>query len=253
MISMTRVTVPRAPPVFSCSVRSFSAAIALPPAGLLSSPLRSLAAIIGNSFQHGVYTVSLLLRKLDNILSYDYNFCNSHYFRKTFPMSGNRTPGILNGYAFLNQDRKGGSGKNYLKCTKGRSLSIPITASVSVKRRYSSMIEFLDRQQALTGRQDRLVVTTIIAQMLEFFDFFLIGFVLVVIIGPWDLTYGESAVILLASGIGALFGSIISGALADVVGRRKIFIATIITFSLGTGILIFTPTGNWLFLSAFRV
>lgn len=115
------------------------------------------------------------------------------------------------------------------------------------------MIEFLDRQQALTGRQRRLVITTIIAQMLEFFDFFLIGFVLVFIIGPWGLTYGESAVILLSSGIGALLGSIISGALADVIGRRKIFICTIITFSLSTGVLIFTPTGNWLFLSAFRV
>src|SRR6476620_1554347 len=35
----------------------------------------------------------------------------------------------------------------------------------------------------------------------DFFDFFLIGFVLAFIVNDWNLTYGQSGMILLASGI----------------------------------------------------
>ena len=50
-----------------------------------------------------------------------------------------------------------------------------------------------------------------IGDALEFFDYFLIGFVLAFIIGPWKLTFGQSAVVLLSSGIGAIIGAM-SGA-----------------------------------------
>jgi hypothetical protein len=87
------------------------------------------------------------------------------------------------------------------------------------------MLELLDRQQRLTGNQRRIVFAAILGDMLEFFDYFLIGFVLAFIVGPWKLTYGQSALILLSSGIGAIIGAWFWGWLADRIGRRKVFIA----------------------------
>jgi MFS transporter, putative metabolite:H+ symporter len=69
------------------------------------------------------------------------------------------------------------------------------------------MLELLDRQQKLTGNQRRIVFAAILGDMLEFYDYFMIGFVLAFIVGPWKLTYGEGAVILLSSGIGAIAGA----------------------------------------------
>ncbi len=114
------------------------------------------------------------------------------------------------------------------------------------------MLELLDRQQKLTGNQWRIVLAAILGDMLEFFDYFLIGFVLAFIVGPWKLTYGLSAIILLSSGIGAIAGAWFWGWLADRIGRRKVFIATVINFSVATGILALTPENGWVFLTVFR-
>jgi MFS transporter, putative metabolite:H+ symporter len=114
------------------------------------------------------------------------------------------------------------------------------------------MLNYLDEQTRLTGNQRRIILAAILGDMLEFFDYFLIGFVVAFIAAPWKLTFGESAVILLASGVGAIFGSVFYGWLADKIGRRKTFILTVVNFSVATGALAFTPEGAWLFLAVFR-
>jgi putative MFS transporter len=114
------------------------------------------------------------------------------------------------------------------------------------------MLSHLDRQTRLTGNQHRIIFAAILGDMLEFFDYFLIGFVVAFIASPWKLTFGESAIVLLASGFGSIFGSVFYGWLADKIGRRKTFILTVVNFSLATGILAFTPDGAWLFLAIFR-
>lgn len=114
------------------------------------------------------------------------------------------------------------------------------------------MFNRLDQAARLTGNQIKIIVAAIIGDMLEFFDYYLIGFVLAFIIRPWHLTFGQSAVILLSSGIGAILGSFVWGRLADVYGRRKVFIGTVVNFSLASGILAFTPDNGWGFLSVFR-
>jgi MFS transporter, putative metabolite:H+ symporter len=115
-----------------------------------------------------------------------------------------------------------------------------------------TMFEHLDQARSLTGNQMKIIAAAIIGDMLEFFDYFLIAFVLAFIIKPWNLTFGESAIILLSSGVGAILGAFIWGRLADVIGRRKVFMATVINFSLASGILAFTPDNGWVFLSVFR-
>jgi putative MFS transporter len=66
-------------------------------------------------------------------------------------------------------------------------------------------------------------------------DYFLIGFVLAFWIGPWKLTFGDSAIVLISSGVGAILGAYIRGWLADKIGRRKVVIGTVLNFSIATG------------------
>src|SRR5579864_3305697 len=114
------------------------------------------------------------------------------------------------------------------------------------------MLNYLERQTSLTGNQRRIIFAAVLGDMLEFFDYFLIGYVVAFIAGPWKLTFGESAFILLSSGFGAMFGAVFYGWLADKIGRRKVFLMTVINFSIATGILTFTPDNAWIFLSFFR-
>ena len=103
------------------------------------------------------------------------------------------------------------------------------------------MLELLERQQKLTLNQKKIVFAAIVGDMLDFFDYYLIGFVLAFIVGPWHLTYGQSAIVLLSSGVGAIPGAMFWGWMADKIGRRKVFIYTILNFSLATGVLALTP------------
>jgi MFS transporter, putative metabolite:H+ symporter len=114
------------------------------------------------------------------------------------------------------------------------------------------MFERLDTAPSLTGNQIKIIAAAITGDMLEFFDYFLIGFVLAFIVKPWGLTFGQSAIILLSSGIGAILGAFIWGRIADLIGRRAVFIATVINFSVATFVLAFTPDHGWVYLSIFR-
>ena len=114
------------------------------------------------------------------------------------------------------------------------------------------MFEILDRRTSLTGNQIKILAAAIIGDALEFFDYFLIGFVLAFLIGPWKLTFGQSATVLMSSGIGAILGAYVWGWLADRVGRRVVFIGTVLNFSIATGLLYFTPDNGWIYLTIMR-
>jgi MFS transporter, putative metabolite:H+ symporter len=104
------------------------------------------------------------------------------------------------------------------------------------------MLELLERQKTLTSNQWKIIATANLGDMLDFFDFFLIGYVLAFIVGGWHLTFGQSAIILLSSGLGAVPGAFFWGWMADRIGRRKVFIATLLNVSLATGIMDSHPT-----------
>ncbi len=96
------------------------------------------------------------------------------------------------------------------------------------------------------------MIAAILGDMLDFFDYFLIGYVLAFIVHDWNLTYGQSALILLAAGVGAVPGAFFWGWMADKIGRRKAFIGTALNFSIATGIMALTPDRDWVFLTVFR-
>ena len=110
--------------------------------------------------------------------------------------------------------------------------------------REGRLIELLERQKKLTANQWKLICTANVADLLDFFDFFLIGYVLAFITKEWQLTYWEGAVILLASGIGAVPGAFFWGWVADKIGRRKVFILTTLNVAIATGILALTGPGR---------
>src|SRR5437016_5270647 len=116
----------------------------------------------------------------------------------------------------------------------------------------AAMFEILDRRTSLTGNQIKILTAAIIGDALEFFDYFLIGFVLAFLIGPWKLTFGQSAIVLLSSGVGAIIGAYVWGWIADRIGRRKVFIGTVLNFSIATGLLYFTPDNGWIYLTIMR-
>src|SRR5262249_8542820 len=101
----------------------------------------------------------------------------------------------------------------------------------------SAMFDVLDRQTRLTTNQKKIIAAAMIGDALEFFDYFLIGYVLAFLIGPWKLTIGQSATVLLSSGIGAIIGAYLWGWIADRIGRRAVFIGTVLNFSIATGLL----------------
>ncbi len=104
----------------------------------------------------------------------------------------------------------------------------------------------------LTANQWKIVSYCALGGMLETMDIYIISFVLTAISGPWELTYGKSAIILLASGVGAIIGSLVWGVLADRLGRKRAYIYTIFVCSAGSLAMAFTPTGNWIFLAVLR-
>src|ERR1700759_3012344 len=116
-----------------------------------------------------------------------------------------------------------------------------------------AMFNELDKRTSLTGNQIKILSAAIIGDALEFFDYFLIGFVLAFLIGPWKLTFGQSATVLMSSGIGAILGAYAWGWLADRIGRRIVFIGTVLNFSIATGLLYFTPDNGWVYLTFMRV
>ena len=114
------------------------------------------------------------------------------------------------------------------------------------------MLELLEQQQKLTANQWKIFVASVLAGMLDFFDFYLIAFVLAFFVQDWHLTYGQSALILFSSGVAAIPGGIVGGWLGDKIGRRAVLIVMILMLSLATGAMALTPEGGWIYLAVMR-
>src|SRR5436305_13449650 len=119
------------------------------------------------------------------------------------------------------------------------------------------MFERLEQQKRLTSNQWKLICTANVADLLDFFDFFLIGYITAALTKEWSLTYWQGGAILLASGLGAVPGAFVWGWLGDKIGRRTVFLWSAVTISLATGVMVFTPGPDaiipgWLFLMFFR-
>ncbi|MBM7824244.1 putative MFS transporter [Arcanobacterium pluranimalium] len=107
----------------------------------------------------------------------------------------------------------------------------------------------------LTRNQKSLIGLTIVGNISEFFDLFLIGFVIHLLMTTpgWQLTGFEAGVIGAASGIGTVLGAILWGRLADMIGRKKAFIWCIGVLVFFTAITLTIQPGQWQLLSLYRI
>lgn len=105
----------------------------------------------------------------------------------------------------------------------------------------------------LTGHQKSIISLVVVGNISEFFDMFLIGFVVSLLTVAWHLTGVEAGVILACSGLGTVIGSIMWGGLADRFGRKRAFQWCVVCFVAFTALSVFLPNGAWLLLAILRV
>lgn len=82
----------------------------------------------------------------------------------------------------------------------------------------------------------RLLLIMAFGVACEALDTGIIAFVLAKMIGAWNLTSAEIGYIGSMGLVGMAFGAILSGTLADRLGRKKMFIATTVMYCIGTGL-----------------
>jgi putative MFS transporter len=104
----------------------------------------------------------------------------------------------------------------------------------------------------LTPRYYLTIGLLVLQEMFEFYDFFLVGYLVSVLAPNWHLTYGQGAMMLLSSGVGAIFGSLVGGRIADTVGRKKMIWGGGLIFSLGAAGCALIPDGAWILFSMLR-
>jgi putative MFS transporter len=114
------------------------------------------------------------------------------------------------------------------------------------------MLELLENQKSLTINQWKIFTACFFTLALDFFDFFLISFVLAFFMRDWNLTYGQSALVLISSGVASVPAAFFFGWLGDKIGRRKVFMMTVLIFSLATGLMALTPERGWIYLTVMR-
>ena len=106
--------------------------------------------------------------------------------------------------------------------------------------------------EKLTPRYYATIALMVVQEMFEYYDFFLVGYLISVIAPGWHLTYGQSAIMLLSSGVGAIVGSLVGGRIADSIGRKKMIWGGGLIFSLGASLCGAIPDGAWILFSLLR-
>ena len=115
-----------------------------------------------------------------------------------------------------------------------------------------TMLTFYDEAEP-SSRYWASFATLCAGWCLDFFDFYIVGFI-VASLGPgWHLTYLESSIMLLSGGLGSILGALLFGALGDKIGRKPTLIAATITCALGAGGIALVPDGSWPIFSVLRV
>lgn len=96
------------------------------------------------------------------------------------------------------------------------------------------------------------VALSVTTSIFDFFDFFLVGFLVAVLAPQWHLNFGQTSVMLLSAGVGAIVGSLAWGALADRWGRKTLMVVGIVLCALGAGSISVIPDGAWLLFATLR-
>ena len=135
----------------------------------------------------------------------------------------------------------------------GREVKKMEDAVVDIEE-FQSAAQQID-SRPLSEHQKSLIGLAIAGNISEFFDMFLIGFVVELLMkdSSWNLTGFQSGIVLAGAGIGTVLGSILWGRLADKFGRKHAYVWCIVVLIVFTAISVFTPTNGWVFLTIMRI
>jgi len=95
-------------------------------------------------------------------------------------------------------------------------------------------------------------VLIVLLLVCELFDFFVVGYLVSAIAPLWRLNFGQTTVMLLGAGIGALLGAIVFGWLADRIGRKPVIVVSSLLCCLCAGSTAFVSEGSWIVFAALR-
>ncbi len=105
----------------------------------------------------------------------------------------------------------------------------------------------------LTPRYWMSIALLVLHEMFDYFDFFVVGYLVAILAPQWHLTYGQSTMMLLGAGVGAIFGALILGKLADIVGRKPVVVGGAILIAISAGSIAFIPNDSWILFALLRI
>ena len=89
--------------------------------------------------------------------------------------------------------------------------------------------------------------------MFDAMDTGIIAFIMATLVKDWGLLPAQSGMIVSIGFVGMAIGAVFSGGLADKFGRRTVFAATLVTYSIATALCAFAPNLTWLLIFRFIV
>ena len=119
----------------------------------------------------------------------------------------------------------------------------------------------IERDLDLIGHIDNAPLTArywatfllIVSQLVcELFDFFVVGFLVSAVAPSWGLTFGQSTIMLLSAGVGAMIGALGFGWIADRIGRKPVVVVVALICGVCAGSVAFVPDGSWILFSLLR-
>ncbi|WP_042352157.1 MFS transporter [Bacillus massiliigorillae] len=96
--------------------------------------------------------------------------------------------------------------------------------------------------KATTVSKRKLLSVAGLGWMFDAMDVGILSFVLAALAAEWNLTSGQVGLIGSVNSIGMMVGAFIFGLMSDRVGRKNVFIITLLLFSIGSGLSAFTTS-----------
>lgn len=115
-----------------------------------------------------------------------------------------------------------------------------------------TMLSFYDQRSASRRYWSCFSVVSI-GFALDYFDFFIVGFLIASLAPDWHLTFFQASVMLMSGGLGSIFGSLVFGSLGDRFGRKPILLLAMVICALAGGALAFVPRGSWFVFAILRI
>ena len=107
-------------------------------------------------------------------------------------------------------------------------------------------------QAPLNARYWVSIGLAITISIFDYFDYFIVGFLVAVLAPLWHLTFGQTSIMLLSAGVGAIAGSLAWGALSDRWGRKTLLVAGVLLCASSAGSISIIPDNAWILFSALR-